>query len=193
MAQRDRVKSILLLRTIKTKLNNKDEPGLMGMKITVIISALIAMTPVAALANLGDTQQQAAARYEGKAETRMKPLSNTYSIPKRWFILESFDPRTGLSYCITYLKVGLLDQATIADLQKQNLPGLSGWVEMPDHKPSEDGIDSLQGSADGRYMIARTRNSVTFATAEGMLIEIRGGQEAKKALDALKGSGPKTP
>jgi hypothetical protein len=27
MAQRDRVKSILLLRTIKMKLNNKDEPG----------------------------------------------------------------------------------------------------------------------------------------------------------------------
>jgi hypothetical protein len=170
----------------------------MGMKITVIISALMAMTPVAVLANLGDTWKQAAARYEGKAEMRTGPQGNMYSISKKWLIDESFNPKTGLSYCITYSRFkldGPLDQATIADLQKQNLPGVSGWTEIsPGYRPSDDDIDYLQVSADGSYMIARSgkANSVTFATAEGMLSYMKVCQLAKKALDALKGSGPKT-
>ena len=157
--------------------------------------ALIAMTaPIAAFANLGDTWQQAAARYEGKAEMRTGPQGNMYSVPKRWNIVESFNRKTGLSYCVTYLKIdGPLDQAVISDLQSQNLPGVSGWTEIsPDYRPSDDDIDSLQVSAGSNYMIARSRNSVTFATPEGMLFYMRVCQQTKKALDALKGSVLKT-
>ena len=143
----------------------------MRTKTKKAVIALLAMTTaIAASANLGDTCQQAAARYQEKAQVRARPGVNMYFVPKEWSVVEAFNPETGFSDCVSYLKLGgPLDQATIDDLQKQNLPAVSGWTDIsPDRRPSDDNIDSLQVSGDGKYMIAKNRNSVTFATAEGM-------------------------